>query len=1324
MNLSPEGLNYAQEELAKLQFQAKASLETDQGINIEEQLYQLGYTQSHLRPCADRYNCSILLNTLLTNNNSFVTQEISLENRVNLVVAANGNNDGIQVFFKTYPKLKSVGYKINHCVNLLKLNHDGFMLKNLIPYDSKLTGLGYKPEDIIRLASHGGGSVNLEAVLRLNPQLIGLGYKSEDIIRLASHDGGSVNLEAVLRLHSQLTRLGYKSEDIIRLASHGGGSVNLEAVLRLHSQLTRLGYKSEDIIRLASHGGGSVNLEAVLRLNPQLIGLGYKSEDIIRLASHGGGSVNLEAVLRLHSQLTRLGYKSEDIIRLASHGGGSVNLEAVLRLNPQLIGLGYKSEDIIRLASHGGGSVNLEAVLRLHSQLTRLGYKSEDIIRLASHGGGSVNLEAVLRLNPQLIGLGYKSEDIIRLASHDGGSVNLEAVLRLNPQLIGLGYKSEDIIRLASHDGGSINLEAVLRLNPQLIGLGYKSEDIIRLASSNGGSVNLEAVLRLNPQLIGLGYKSEDIIRLASSNGGSVNLEAVLRLNPQLIGLGYKSEDIIRLASHDGGSVNLEAVLRLHSQLTRLGYKSEDIIRLASSNGGSVNLEAVIAVHKALHSNGYNKKQIVLIASGSSGGMRLHALNNYHFLFHSIENIQLLITILQSHLEAFRIEQYMISGVLLNLLKQGQVISEQPCKILIDSSILNPNICQTLSNIINKYQFKNKPLYFNPTTSIITCMLSTQECYQLLAVWERRNISPSEILNNLLNPINIFQYQLISQTNEPDVYFLDCYHWHKFYPNMEIKQLQQLLIKAINLGINNCDILPEDNRTLIIEPYNDNWIKLSISIIDTIMDDSFNNLTRELFFCQLAPDSSNLIDDAIYIYKTQQTIEFLVTSKSRSSERFILDTSTIYKDTIEEIEQALTHKLGALKGATYHTLIKCLLAQGYQVTGYFSMNIIGADVMPPTIIADDYPEYITLEWLSSEPMSQRSRLRTHDINSIKTLHNPTPKSQAIHQMLNLLALPDAISPLDSIQNNHTSANHEQQTQGRISPISQQLDITLMRSRKRPLQKSDNTIYHDKRYWTFIGEGSYNKAYTDGQGFVVKVAKNELGLMDKSERSVRVFNEINPTLPQEVLAHVSQDLWISPLIENETLSPIEQASFIFKTYIEHGRLILDGYCQNNLLQSAKYNTPVCIDPGNVVRRNSIASQEHWYAANEKTLLRRQLYRKHMIDTIDHYHKIRHIDRTLPILMILALDFIDRKMQHLQLQLILKKNIKSLGIAFYFYYKHNQSSTQQEFILSANIIDKILYGDQYICDTLDQSFKTLNKSRVVTLFRQINIDMSLI
>jgi hypothetical protein len=576
------------------------------------------------------------------------------------------------------------------------------------------------------------------------------------------------------------------------------------------------------------------------------------------------------------------------------------------------------------------------------------------------------------------------------------------------------------------------------------------------------------------------------------------------------------------------------------------------------------------------------------------------------------------------------------------------------------------------------------------------------------------------------------------------------------------------------------------------------------------MDDSFNMMTRALYFCQQAPDNYYISKNTIYIYRTQQAVEVLVTSMNINHEVFILDTSNIPEQAVNDLHYALYKKTETMPGASFHLLIKVLLKSGYAVTGCYEMAIMEIEQLPEMLLTNDYPESVTLNWLNDEPMHKRSAnpqppksaqfhsqsMHTVDItdeilhhlnscsssddspstNTIETFSRfdsalpmsprdlfKTPKPSILTRTVQIQKTPNLLAGKSSAQpymrsnmppsmqtrtiDNHsfrrsaiptssipTSAmlKHMQPSFGsQLTPMETNDSDPHLENRKRLLKRTfcrenpKEGFWEDGTYWTYLGEGTYNYAYKNQKGYVLKKAKNNLQPMDIPERSVRVYNELNPTVPQ---AFLKDGHWQSIFIGQKLIDPDIKAKFALQTYRDTGRIILDVYCKDNVLYSEEYKTPVCIDPGNAVKRQSITSETFWYAQSEKALATRKVYREHMLGCIDAYHHRKEPNQSRPILMTLALIFIDYRITPVRdvtifLEDYCYKNLLSFGIILYFFYRFVQKNTgKSPFILHSPTIDYILnYRKQNnltVNDTINAFFMKNNAIELNAYMNHLN------
>lgn len=115
----------------------------------------------------------------------------------------------------------------------------------------------------------------------------------------------------------------------------------------------------------------------------------------------------------------------------------------------------------------------------------------------------------------------------------------------------------------------------------------------------------------------------------------------------------------------------------------------------------------------------------------------------------------------------------------------------------------------------------------------------------------------------------------------------------------------------------------------------------------------------------------------------------------------------------------------------------------------------------------------------------------------------------------------------------------------------------------------------------LGEGTYNRTYLieDGKS-VFKVQKKSDHCADKPERSVRIWNQINPDISPK--AHVQNDPllgkgWVCPFIKGTQSTDSEIAQALIDIYNRTGRIIVDAVSTNNFLTTSDGKV-VCIDIG--------------------------------------------------------------------------------------------------------------------------------------------------
>jgi hypothetical protein len=175
-------------------------------------------------------------------------------------------------------------------------------------------------------------------------------------------------------------------------------------------------------------------------------------------------------------------------------------------------------------------------------------------------------------------------------------------------------------------------------------------------------------------------------------------------------------------------------------------------------------------------------------------------------------------------------------------------------------------------------------------------------------------------------------------------------------------------------------------------------------------------------------------------------------------------------------------------------------------------------------------------------------------------------------------------------------------------------------------------------WVYLGKGSYNKVYQSKDKLHIFKVQIESppqldSIPDRPDRSVRLWNEINPGFPAEIAQQITvpavsipavynaqkiliapqvniaggiYDGWVCPYIKGKAPSDQEISNTIIDIFNRTGRIITDGPGNNNFkkMQNGKV---ICIDiglalildkrdkvyyQGKLIRSKSSASLEVW------------------------------------------------------------------------------------------------------------------------------------
>jgi hypothetical protein len=146
-------------------------------------------------------------------------------------------------------------------------------------------------------------------------------------------------------------------------------------------------------------------------------------------------------------------------------------------------------------------------------------------------------------------------------------------------------------------------------------------------------------------------------------------------------------------------------------------------------------------------------------------------------------------------------------------------------------------------------------------------------------------------------------------------------------------------------------------------------------------------------------------------------------------------------------------------------------------------------------------------------------------------------------------------------------------------------------------------------WKVLGAGSYNTAYVSDDGkSVLKIQKGDAAT-DTPERSVRLWNSINPHIPPPArLENTDTGVgWVCPFIKGVQASDKEMSGALIDIYNNTGRIIVDATAPKNFVKTPPPDSQVlCVDVGMAlqmerreeslftesIRRKSVVSLDTW------------------------------------------------------------------------------------------------------------------------------------
>lgn len=118
-------------------------------------------------------------------------------------------------------------------------------------------------------------------------------------------------------------------------------------------------------------------------------------------------------------------------------------------------------------------------------------------------------------------------------------------------------------------------------------------------------------------------------------------------------------------------------------------------------------------------------------------------------------------------------------------------------------------------------------------------------------------------------------------------------------------------------------------------------------------------------------------------------------------------------------------------------------------------------------------------------------------------------------------------------------------------------------------------------WRFLGSGSYNIAYVSDDGISVLKIQINTTETDRPERSVKLWNAINPNLPPPARTEMTEDGfgWVCPYVRGVQASDSEMSSALIDIYNRTGRIVVDATAPRNFVKTPPPDSQVlCVDVG--------------------------------------------------------------------------------------------------------------------------------------------------
>lgn len=136
-------------------------------------------------------------------------------------------------------------------------------------------------------------------------------------------------------------------------------------------------------------------------------------------------------------------------------------------------------------------------------------------------------------------------------------------------------------------------------------------------------------------------------------------------------------------------------------------------------------------------------------------------------------------------------------------------------------------------------------------------------------------------------------------------------------------------------------------------------------------------------------------------------------------------------------------------------------------------------------------------------------------------------------------------------------------------------VTIIAGKDQFIRPMNLTV--EGKEYSFLGAGSFNIVYksTTAPYEVYKEPLFTTELTDLPDRAVRLWNDINPTMPARLAKNGKG--WIAPFVSGNPASEQEISNALIDIYMRTGRVVVDAFVKSNFIKMGN-GTIACIDIG--------------------------------------------------------------------------------------------------------------------------------------------------